>query len=116
MKDGTLRTYFPVGKTGTPEVAPGTGFSGSNVTISGAGIPPEQGYVKLSDNMAKYLYTYLPGSAQEGAVSESNLTSAMVKTVGQVKCYQTINTTPIATQCLIKIDSTTGAVLAPTAN
>jgi len=111
IKDGTILQQLPIGKDGQPENTSSSMHKGDLLNIGIPGEAPEVGYLTIAGNSAKYLFQKLPGEAITGKVDEAGILEAKVKTAGQVKCYKSINTTNIITECLVKIDSSKGKVL-----
>ena len=111
IKDGILLQQTPVGKDGQPEVASSTAYKGDLLNIGVTGEAPETGHLTVAGPSAKYLFQSIAGDGAQGKVEEAGILEAKIKTLGQIKCYQSLNTTNIVTECLIKIDTSKGKAL-----
>jgi len=111
VKDGILLQQSPIGKEGQPENTTSSMYKGDLLNIGIPGETPETGYLIVAGKSAAYLFQKLPGDAVTGKVEEAGILEAKVKTVGQVKCYQSLNTTNTTTECVIKLDTSKGKAL-----
>ncbi len=110
-KDGMLLQQMPAGKTDQPEITESSAYKGDLLQIGVPGQAPEVGYLTIAGGVAVELFKNLPLESVQGKVEEAGIMEAKIKTLGQVKCYQSLNTTNTVTECLLKIDSANGKAL-----
>ena len=111
MKDGMLLQQVPAGKSGQPEITTSSMYKGNNLNIGMPGEAPETGYLTIDGKGARYLFKNLVAETTKGKVEEAGINEANIKTLGQVKCYESLNSTQTVTECVIKIDSSNGKAL-----
>lgn len=111
INDGILLQQSPIGKDGQAVISDAMMHKGDLLNIGGFGEAPEVGYLTIAGPSAQYLYQNFSVEAVDGKVDEAGIMEAKIKTLGQVKCYQTTGTVSTTTECLIKINAKTGSAI-----
>lgn len=111
VNDGILMQQSPVGKDGQAVITDALMYKGDLLNVGGPGQTPEQGFLTIAGPSALYLYQNFSVEAVDGKVDEAGILEAKIKTLGQVKCYQTTGTVGTTTECLIKINTQSGTAL-----
>ena len=110
VADGTVYQLYPMGQNGQADLSSPTAYQGPNVQIGGTGLSPEEGFIKVQGQGAKFLYKKLTSAVTQGTIDTAGQIAANIKLGKNVKCYETTGTASPVNECEIKINSTTGAV------
>jgi hypothetical protein len=115
--DGVVYEQFPVSATGMAAVSNPVAYSGSNVTAGGAGLNPDEAVIKIEGRGATFLYRKMKNLAKNGTTSDFPGVTGTIELGKNVMCYSMTPSTDLSViSCRMKVNTTTGAIEAATAN
>ncbi|MBC7396005.1 MAG: hypothetical protein H7333_01060, partial [Bdellovibrionales bacterium] len=87
-------------------------YRGKNVVCGAEALAMNEATITIQGPAAQRLFRKMIQEAKPGTIDVEQKIQATIKTGSNLKCYTTINTNPVTTECVMKANTDTGEIIA----